>query len=284
MGVPLPVVGGIPSFGTYRIVDATPGSNLIGQENVYPTITLAVAACQSGDVVLVTPGSYDEALVITTSNIAIIGCGNVGSVAVVPSTTNATAIKVQGTATRTSDVTIINVGAESNGTGLAVHVLGNTRRIRFYGGKLEGGTTAVTLESDATGSVADVSFQGCEIAWATNGFSLITSGGGDPVTQAKIQDCFFHNIVTDCIKNVTTHSADVWVIDCTFAAQEDATEPTQFIDLAVANTTGLLVGNRYATTVYSTAKFGIATGVLTVDWATEREHETTDGGTNGRPD
>lgn len=283
-GIPLPVVGGIPSLGKYRIVDGSPSDDLRQADNWYSTLTLALAAAQSGDTILVAPGSYDEAVTITASNITIVGCGNRGTVAVVPSTSNATAIKIQGTATRTQDVTLINIGAETNGTGIGLHILGNTRRIRVYGGKLEGGTDAVKVESDATGSVGDCSFQDCEICWATNGVHLTSSGGGDPVTQVLFKGNRFHNIVTDCIKNVTVHAANVWVDQNVFDNQEDGTEPTQFIDLAVANTTGYVSRNVFATTVFSTAKFGIATGVLFTDNACEQEEPPTTGGTNGRPD
>jgi hypothetical protein len=285
MGVPLPVVGGIPTLGKHRIVDATPTDELRMNELWYPTITLAVAAAQAGDTILIAPGSYVESVTITTSNISLVGCGNRGDVSVVPSVANATAIKVQGTATRTAGVTLINVGAETNGTGIGFHVLGNTRRIRAYGCKFEGGTDAMKLESDATGSVGDTRFVDCEICWATNGVHLTASGGGDPVTQTLFQGCLLHNLVTDCIKNVTVHSTNLWIDSNIFDNQEDGTQPTQFLDIAVASTTGYVTNNVFATTVFSTAKFGIATGVLFSNNISQAENPSAAvGGTAGRPD
>lgn len=284
MGVPLPIVGGIPSLGDYRIVDASPSDELRQYDKLYTTIQAAVDAANAGDTILIAPGSYDEALTVSESNIVLYGCGNLGAVSVVPSATNATAIKVQGTATRTSDVTFVNVGAESNGTGIGFHVLGNTRRIRAYGCKFEGGTDALKLESDATGSVGDCSFDHVEVCWATNGLHFTASGGGDPVTQTMLRDCFFHNIVTDVVKTSVSHSADIWLINPVMANNEDGTQPTQFLDIDEASTTGFITGGRYSTTLYSTAKFAIAAGVITVDWKTEQEMESTDGGTAGRPD
>lgn len=286
MGVPLPVVGGIPTLGgKYRLVDASPSDELRLNELWYPTIAAALTAAQSGDVILIAPGSYDEALTITASNITLVGCGNAGAVAVVPSTTDATAIKVQGTATRTQDVTFINVGAETNGTGIGVHLLGNLRRIRFYGGKIEGGTDSLKIESDATGSVADTSFRECEFCWSTNGVHITASGGGDPVTQTRFERCFFHNHVTDVVKTSTSHTADLWIINSVFNAQEDGTEPTQYLDIDEASTTGYIAGNFFATTVFDTASFAIAAGVLFTNNISQAENPSANvGGTSGRPD
>lgn len=253
--------------------------------DAYGTVQAAVDAASAGDVIYIAPGGYDEALTISTGEITLVGVGGAGSVALAPSAEDAVAITVSGTsAARTGGVTLINVGGEGNGTGGGLHVHGNIRRFRAYNGKYEGGAFAVTLESTAEGSVADTRLEGNEFAWAVAGVKLLTSGGGDPVTQTRIEGNFFHNIETDGVMNVTTHSADVWVVGNVFAATEAAAETTQYIDLAVADTTGLVAGNYFATTVFDTASFAIAAGVLWTGNQAQAEGPATGGGTAGRPD
>jgi hypothetical protein len=254
--------------------------------SAFASVQGAVNVAAAGDVIAIGPGSYDEAVTIDVSDVVLYGLGGAGAVAVAPSATNAVAITVSGSAaSRTSGVTLINVGGEGNGTGGGLHVVGNIRRFRATGCKFEGGAYAVTLESTAAGSVGDTKLVGCELAWTTSALSLTASGGGDPVTQTLVQGCLFHNFTTDGIVNSVSHSADVWVIGNVFANQEDGTEPTQYLDLAVASTTGLVAGNMFATTVIAAAKLGIATGVMFVNNRTEAEQPGTNAfATSGRPD
>lgn len=284
-GVPLPVVGGIPSLGTYLIVD--PGAPRDVYDRVpYQTIQAAVNAAVAGDSILIAPGEYDEAVTIDTSNLILVGLGGRGAVAIAPSTTNATALTVDGTTgTRVTDITLINLGLEADGTGSGLYVKGDVRRVRAYGCKIEGGTDSLKLESTAAGAISDTRFEECEIAWGTNGVHILTSGGGDPVTQTYFRGCLFHNQTTDVVKTSVSHTADLWITDSRFMAGEDGTEPTQFLDIDEANTTGQVAGSYFATTVFSTAKFAIAAGVLFAGNVSQAENPSAGvGGTSGRPD
>jgi hypothetical protein len=256
------------------------------------SITHALALAKSNDQIFLAPGSYDEAVVITgadaegnaRSNLMIVGQGGPGAAAIAPSASNAVAITVSGTAARrNSGVTLVNVGGEGNGTGGGLYVFGNIRRFRAFGCKFEGGAFAAKLESTAAGSVGDTKFVENEFAWTTTALSIVVSGGGDPVTQTLVQRNLFHNFVTDGIVNSGAHSTDLWVIENVFANQEDATEPTQYLDIDEANTTGLVAKNVFATTVMAAAKLAIAAGVIWAGNQVLAEGAATGGGTAGRP-
>ena len=285
------IIGGITLLGqagTVFYADTTNGSNSNSGRSLADakaTIDAAEAAMADGDTLLVMPGDYDEAVTITHDNITIIGLGNRGAVAVAPSAVDAVAVTVTGTAAaRTSNVTLINIGGEGNGTGGGLVVEGNIRRFRAFGCKFEGGAFAAKLNSTAAGSVGDTWLVDNEFAWATTGLHLSVTGGGDPVTQTYVKDNLFHNITADGVLADGSFSTDIWLRDNLFGAQEDGTEMTQYLDIDVASTTGLVTGNRFATTIFSTAKFGIAAGVLFVGNFAQAEGPATGGGTSGRPD
>lgn len=277
--------GGVATLtGTRWYVDKTNGSstyNGSAPDQAFATIAAGIAAAVAGDQIILAPGSYDEQVTITTSGITIIGAGNRGQVAVAPSGSNKVAITV----TSASDVTLQNVGCEGDGTGGGLLVQGDSPRFRAYGCKLEGGAYAVKLLGNATASPADIRIVDCELCWATAGVSIDVSGGGDPVTQVLIEGNLFHNIVTAGVVNATAHTADIWVVGNVFAAQEDATETTKYLDIAVASTTGLVANNVFATTVLASSTLAIATGVFFLNNRTEREQPGTNAfATNGRPD
>lgn len=242
------------------------------------SITRALALADENDQIALLPGEYVESVVIDTPNITIIGIGGRGSAYVAPAVSNATAVLV-----RASDVTLINVGCEGDGTGFGLHVQGDVSRFRAYGCKCEGGAAAIKIESTAAGSVSDTRLEDVEICWSTDGITIAVSGGGDPVTQLLVKNCLFHNL-TNGIVNATVHSVDVWVLGNVFANAEDGTEMTKYIDLAVADTTGLVAGNYFATTVLAAAKLAIAAGVIWAGNQAQAEGAATGGGTAGRPD
>lgn len=280
-GAPVPV-GGVLTMGAVHIVD--PAAAALTND-INETIQDAVDAADSGDVILIAPGSYDEAVTVTTSGLTFLGVGNKGSIGIAPSATNAIAMTVDGTTgTRVSGITLVNVGLEGNGTGGGLYVKGDIRRFRAFNCKIEGGAFAVTLESTAEGDVADTILAGNEFCWTTTAVSIVVSGGGDPVTQTQIYGNMFHNYTTDGIVNSGAHSADLWIENNTFANQEDGTEPTQYLDIAVANTTGLVTNNRFATTILDATKLAIAAGVMWVGNYAQAEGPSTGGGTAGRPD
>lgn len=293
-GVPLRDAGVIiPSLGKqwYASSEHT-GAFGTGRDYDHPfataqaAIDAAVNTLGAGDLIFLAPGDYDEALTITSkSDLVIIGAGGRGNIAVAPSATDAVAITIEGTAaTRCQDVTLINVGGEGNGTGGGLHVKGNVRRVRAIGCKFEGGAFAAKLESTAAGSVGDTILEDCELAWTTTALHVLASGAGDPVTQTYLRRSLLHNFTADGVLADGAFAVDLWIRDNLFANQEDGTEPTQYLDIDVASTTGIVTGNRFATTVFSTAKFAIASGVLFVGNYAEAEGPATGGGTSGRPD
>lgn len=253
-GVVLP--GALPRpvnpFGVNRLVQST------------ATLQAAINAAQAGDVIYVEPGSYDEQVTISKSNITIVGIGGRGAVAIAPTAANPTAIKIDGTTgTRITDVTLVNLGIEASGTGIGLHIKGDVRRIRVYGCKIEGGTDAVKLESTAQGALSDNRFEDCELCWTGTAIHIAVSGGGNPVTQTLIRRCLLHNYSARGIHVDTTHTADLWVEDNFFAVEEDGTAPTnEIVKADVASTTGFFGGNKFATATNAASVLAIATGVL----------------------
>lgn len=289
-GVPLSGgVLGIPCLGEQRYVSSehTKGyGDGTSFDHPLATIQAAVNAASARDVIFIAPGNYDEAVTLTgKDDLVLIGGGGRGNVAIAPSASNAIALTIEGTsANRAQDITLINVGCEGNGTGGGLYLKGNIRRVRAYQCKLEGGAFAAKVESTAAGSVGDVWLDDVELAWATDGLILKTSGGGDPVTNLALRRSLIHNITTDCVRGEGTYQTNIQVYDNVFDNSEAGTQPTQFIDLAVASTTGIVTRNSFATTVIASTKFAIASGVLWVGNFCEAEGPATGGGTSGRPD
>ena len=285
---------GVPTLGDTWWVD-TNASNAAdrggssGQDPTKPleTIGQAITNAAAGDLICVAPGSYDEAITITKSRLTLMGLGGRGGPAIAPSATDGIAITIEGTAaTATTDVTLINIGGEGNGTGGGLHVKGNIQRVRAYGCKFEGGAFGAKLESTAAGAVSDTILDDDEFTWTTTGLDLVVSGAGDPVTNTYVRRPLFHDCTGDCVRAATVHTANLWVVDGVFANQQDATEPTQYLDIAVANTTGFIANNHFATTVFSTAKFGITTGVIFANNHAEAESTSANeasGTASGRP-
>ncbi|MGH9979292.1 MAG: hypothetical protein ACRD8Z_26185, partial [Nitrososphaeraceae archaeon] len=78
------------------------------------TIQAALNNLADRDTLMIGPGSYDEEVVwpIGLSNVTVIGAGNRGDVSIAPSGSNKTALKIEGNATRTEGITLINIGCE----------------------------------------------------------------------------------------------------------------------------------------------------------------------------
>lgn len=239
------------------------------------TIQNAVNLMNSRDILFVGPGSHDEAVVIPAglNLITIIGAGNRGSVGIAPSTSGAKALTITGTSGssgRNTGITLVNLDLEGNGAGGGLLVKGNIRSTRVYGCKCEGGAYGIRLESDANGSVADTIIDDCELAWTVTALNIAVSGGGDPVTQTRFLNSLLHNYSSRGIYAPTVQTADIWVQDNFFGINEDASLPTnEIISLAVASTTGLISGNKFAIATNAVAKFAIAAGVLWSANATE---------------
>ena len=283
------MLGDVLSFmpGSARFVDGTNGSdsnNGGSWAEAYATIQAAIDAASAGDRIYIAPGDYDEAVTISKNYLTLMGMGGRGSVAIAPSASNAIALSISGASARTKDVTLINIGGEGNGTGGGLRIFGDIRRIRAIACKFEGGAFGGKLESTAAGSVGDTRLIDCEFAWATTALHLTASGGGDPVTQTLLQNSLLHNFTADGVLTSVSHAADLWILDNTFANQEDGTEPTQYLDIDDASTTGLVSGNKFATTVLASAKLALASGVIFAGNFAQAEGPATGGGTAGRPD
>ena len=229
------------------------------------TVQAALNNLKDRDILMLGPGSYNEAVVwpVGLDNITVIGMGNRGDVGIAPSATDAKALTIEGTATRTQGITLINIGLEGNGTGGGLHVLGNIRRIRAIGCKFEGGAFAAKLESNAAGSVGDTILEDVELAWSTDALLIAVSGGGDPVTQTYLRNSLLHNYSSRGVRITDTFAADLWITKNTFARQEDGTQPTnEYIDADIASTTGFVAENSFATPTNAATKLAIAAGVI----------------------
>jgi nitrous oxidase accessory protein NosD len=234
------------------------------------TLQTAIVDAAAGDVIYVDPGEYDEEITITKSNITVVAVGGRGAVAIAPSAADPVAVTIDGSAARRTDVTLVNLGLEGDGTGGGLHIKGDVRRVRVYGCKIEGGAFGAKLESTAAGALADNRFEGCEFAFTTTAVHIDVSGGGDPVTQTLIRNSLLHNFSGRGVFVDTTHTADLWLEDNVFAAQEDGTAPSdEWIKADVASTTGLVTGNRFAIATNAIADLALAAGVLWSANATE---------------
>lgn len=245
------------------------------------TIQAAINAAAAGDIIYIQPGDYDEALSITKDNLTLVGLGARGAVAVAPSAANGIAILIDGTGAggRVEEVTLVNIGGEGNGTGGGLHVKGNVRRFRAYGCKFEGGEFGVKLESTGADplTVGDTRFEDCEFAWTNTGLHLSVTGAGDPVTQTSLRHCLFHDCATEWILSNGAYTTGLWVKDCVFAKEEDASAPVAGqLDVAVAGSEGIFAGNAFDLATMAIATLVIADGIRWVG-------NTTEAGVGGRP-
>lgn len=219
-----------------------------------------------GDIIYIAEGGYNEIVTINKSDLTIVGLGGAGATYIAPSTTNAIAVTI----TDSSDISFKNIGFEGNGTGGGLLISGDCSRVRVIDCKAEGGAFGIKLNSTAAGSVSDTRIINSEIAWTLVGIHFAVSGGGDPVTQTRIEGNLFHNNENDCILVDTVHSADIFVVSNTFSALEDGSAPSNtYIDASVTNTTGIVTKNSFAYATNSDSVFVIASGVKWVANATE---------------
>ena len=245
------VFGNVPS-----IVSTTGGRRLglvVGTNRRYTTIQSAITASEAGDQIFVDPGEYAEELVIphSKSNIAIIGMGGRGSVAV-QADTDGVAITNHG-----RDVTLVNIGGEGDGTGGGLVNTG--RRFRAYGCKFEGGALAVSMTLGTVLQIAalthdkgdDTLLEDCEIAYATVGVKLTGSDFG-ACTQNFFKGCYFHSLPTASFEEahgvggaITLHYRGLLIDGCRFGAADEETDalPTKWISLNDDNAnSGLVTG------------------------------------------
>lgn len=215
-----------------------------GRSAANAVLTMAAAAAlvvaYRGDRIHVV-GTLDEEAVIPygTNGVTIIGDGPRGAATIAPAGTNKTALTNHGI-----DVALINLGLEGDGTGGGLVNTG--RRLSGAQCKIEGGALALHLKDGANGQSdgADVTFEDCEIAWATRGVKL-SRGFHGAVTQAKFKRCLFHNLsashMEDGDGDVEGLFRDLLVADSVFCNMEGGAEPTKFLLLNGSNANNGLV-------------------------------------------
>ena len=239
MGVPTVGIAGLPIVkGKYWFVDGESGNNGNPGDRLsraFKTATYALTRMTDHDALLFTPGGYNEALTIPRAldNVVLFGLGGRGAAYIAPSTTNATALTIEA-----DDVTVINVGADGDGTGDGC--LNRGARTRLIGCKIEGGTiglrltlgTVAQIAALTHGKGADLWITDCEIAWNTKGVQLVATDYG-ALTQVRFRRCVFHdNTAADFEESggtVSIRYRDLDIGACNFLRQEDGTEPTAYI-------------------------------------------------------
>ena len=239
----------------------------------------AVDAASAGDVIFIAPGEYDENVLIETEQITLIGAGPRHSVRITGTLAGtATGVTINGV----NEVGLYNLNMEGRTGGSGLAITGSVRRIQVAGCKMHSGDQAVLLDGLAA-QIVDVRIEHCVIGLSAIGVKITASGGGDPTNQVLLKDNYFLRITADCILTAG-FAVDLTVIGNTFA-NVNGVEPTRFLDIDDASTTGFVANNVFATTLFSTAKFAIAAGVLFANNVSQAENPSAAvGGTSGRPD
>ena len=238
------------------------GENAPTGVTAYNTIQEAVDALIDGDLLIVGPGEYDENVTITDKNkITVIGAGNPHACRLT-ALTNGIALTIVGG----QDVTIINMNLEGRGTGGALKLDGQIRRLVVQGCKIHGGADGVLIAPAALGQIVEAIIEGCLITGLTTGISHAGTGG-DPTHKVTIQGNRFIAITTDCI--VSTGSFINGMVIDNIMGNDGDTEPTRFIKLDGAGDSGIVAGNQFATPTNDNAKFVLDADVMWGANATE---------------
>lgn len=286
-GVPLNGSGIVlPGLGSQWFVNgAHTGAFGRGDSFDHPlqTVQAAVDAAAAGDMIFIAPTEYDEDVTVSTSRLTLVGAGPRGSVRITGvAAGTATALTLSGAAAQLADCGLYNLNLEGRTGGSGLEMTGQIRRVEVRGCKIGGNDQAVLMSVPASSQFVDVRFEDCVIADAAIGISVSYSGG-DPGHKLVVKDCVFQKITTDCIlENGATH--DYAIYGNIFTAADD-TLPTQFLDIDSTGSTGFVCGNYFAGSLWSTALFAIASGVLVAGNYTEAESGGGGAsGATGRPD
>jgi hypothetical protein len=278
----LGLVYGVNPFATHYYVDATNGNNTIhsglSADKPFATWTKALSLASAGDVIFGAPGEYDEDVTVSLAKVALVGVGPRHSVRITGvAAGTSTAMTIDGV----DDVALHNLNLEgrSGGGGLVINDV--ARRITLTGCRMFGGDIAASIVSDSS-SVGWVTFDDCQFASAATGLSVTNSGGGIS-QQIVVRNSLFWSISTDCI--VQSGFSANWVIENNTFASDSGTLPTRFLDIDDASTSGFVVGNYFAGSLWDDTLFKIAAGVFVAGNYTEGESGGGDAsGTTGRPD
>lgn len=291
----VPIFGGpiVPAGNVYWVKKTTDSDYNIfrderlttyadGTNSIYNTIQAAITAATSGrgDIIYVLPGEYNEDITHTKTFLRIVGVGARHSVRI---TGTSAGTKTAMTLSGVQDAGLYNLNLEGRtSSGSALVLTGQNRRIEVVGCKIHGGDSAIKIDVPALSQTVDVRFEDNIIANSAIGL-FIDYSGGDPCHQIHLKGNTFSKITTDCIvEDGATHD---WQILGNYFTAADGTEPTQFLDIDETGSTGFVANNFFATTVFSTAKFAIASGVLFANNISQAENPSAGvGGTSGRPD
>jgi hypothetical protein len=270
----IPVLGsGVPlSRGNYYFVD--PGASdssdgNVGTDAAFPLATIqgAVNKMVADDVVYISPATYAENVVVATAGLTFVGLGARGQPWINPATGIAFHVNA------VDDIVVYNLGMAGASAAQTSLRLTSSSESRFYQCKIEGGdgpTYLALLEGTADAQCGNVMFEDCEFAWGTTGVVFDNSAYGYP-TQIRFRNSLFHNITTVHMRDEAAGGgfADLWVKDCEFSANEDASEPTDYLLINRAGNSGIFSGNRFATATNAASTLTIAAGVLWMANATE---------------
>jgi hypothetical protein len=277
--VELAVAGNPDGEVRYVSTSGSDTNNGLSWGSAYASVQAAENAAAAGDVILVAAGEYDEDVVVDTSTISIVGVGPRHSVRITGTAAGtATGMTLDGV----SDVGLYNLNIEGRSGGAGLVFTGQIRRVEVVGCKLHGGDTALSIQSPSSAQTVDVRVEDCVFASAATGVEVAYSGG-DPCHQIRILRCVFDKITTDAIKeDGATHD---WLIDGNTFKPNGTSDITRYLDINETGSNGFVTNNVFATTVFSTAKFALASGVIFANNISEQENPSAgQGGSSGRPD
>ena len=232
------------------------------------TKAISLTEAGRGDRIFGRPGLYAEAEIdVSKTDLELVGLGPRGAVVIKPAS-GVEAMKITA-----DDVSLYNLNLEGDSASDYALSVGKTdkdvQRFRAYGCKLEvgSGSGAIVLLHGP----GDVRFIDNVIAWGGKGFEFRGNLTGFP-TQIYLIGNHFHNITADHLVKTTGNGKVVNLnhVGNTHDNLEAGTEPTgSFITLDVAESTGVISDNRFATATNSNSKFVIASGLMWVANKTE---------------
>jgi hypothetical protein len=236
------------------------------------TIQSVVDVAAAGDIIYIEPGEYDENLVISTAGLTLVGMGARGQPWINPAAGGGLQVTAE-------DTVIINLGVAGAAAADYALNLKAAHECRFYGCKVEGPDgVAALLDGTDDDQCSNILFKDCEWIWCGVGVEFDNSLYGYP-SQITFRDCLLGNITTAAMRDNPAAGGvvDLTVTDCVFAAQEDGTEPTDYLLLDRVGNTGMFSGNRFAHATNEAAVLTIAAGIIWAANATEA------GWSTGRP-
>jgi hypothetical protein len=275
---------GVSPFATAWYADATDGADTNDGESsttAKASVQAAIDLASAGDVVFLAPGEYNEDVVIATAQITVIGAGPRHSVRITGTAAGtATAVTIDGV----NEVSLLNLNMEgrSGGSGLLIGS-GQVRRVSVFGCKMHGGDNGLFIDAGNTGQVVDVIVEDFLIGPTETGVNLDQTSG-DPMNQLHLRHGTIQKCSAACVAEGAAFVVD-FVMDDVTCTDNNGVEPTVFLDLDTTSTTGFITNCRFATDVFDSTDFAIATGVIFAQNYTQAEgsSSTATGTASGRP-